>query len=124
MPMKRDLYPVDWEARSLRLREQAGWRCVECGRDCVRADEDWYEFVMRQSWTIAEAIAAAAHPMRYRLTAAHVNHDPQNDAAELRAWCAPCHARYDLAQINRKRLISRERAGQLTLGFEVKPHEI
>lgn len=35
---------------------------------------------------------------RYVLTVAHPNHDPENPDAELRAWCAPCHCRYDLRQ--------------------------
>lgn len=31
MPMKRKLYPPDWNAISRRIRERAGWKCEQCG---------------------------------------------------------------------------------------------
>ena len=42
-------------------------------------------------------------------------HDPWNPNARLKAFCAPCHCRYDLAQMDRKRMIKREYLGQLNL---------
>lgn len=115
MPMNRARYPDDWDLTALSVKQAAAWKCQSCGRPCRQPKEDWFDFLLRQSWTIGEAIAAARHPRRYVLTTAHVNHDPENPQAELRAWCAPCHARYDLKEMGRKRAIACELKGQLTL---------
>lgn len=39
MPMRRDAYPVDWEAIALRHKEAAGWRCQDCGMQCRKPGE-------------------------------------------------------------------------------------
>ena len=114
MPMDRDRYPDDWELTALSVKQSAAWKCQSCGRPCRQPKEDWHDFLFRQPWTIAEAIAAALHPQRYTLTTAHINHDPENPQAELRAWCAPCHARYDLKQIRRKRASDRKQKGSIS----------
>jgi hypothetical protein len=47
---------------------------------------------------------------------AHLDHSPKNcDRSNLRALCAPCHCRYDLSQMARKKRLKAERLGQLTL---------
>lgn len=77
MPMQRGLYPSNWEAIALAVKEAAGWRCQQCGKQCRRPGE--------------------RHDTHRRtLTVAHLDHDPVNCAREnLQALCAPCHLRYD-----------------------------
>jgi hypothetical protein len=52
---------IDPSTRSTALK------CQSCGRACRHFSEDWHDFLFKQPWTIAEAIAAAAHPQRYTL---------------------------------------------------------
>jgi hypothetical protein len=115
MPMEKARYPGDWTAIARGVKRRAGWCCEECGKACLLPGEDWFDFCVRQGWTVGEAIAASQHPKRYELDAAHVNHDPENPEAELVAWCNPCHCRNDLAAIKRKQWLNRERHGQLHL---------
>lgn len=115
MPMQRDRYPKDWDQIARRIKRSANWHCEACDRPCLLPGENWADFVIRMSWTVAEAIAHAAHPVQFVLTTAHPNHDPENPDAELKAWCASCHARYDLRQMGRKQMLKRERTGQLNL---------
>lgn len=57
-----------------------------------------------------------AFPRRWLLTVAHLNHIPGDCAhANLKAFCNPCHCRYDLQQMSRKQLLKRERHGQLRI---------
>jgi hypothetical protein len=76
MPMLRHLYPADWEARALRVKVRADWRCERCGKQCRRPGEPF-------------------DTHRRTLTVAHLDHDPENPKARLEAMCAPCHLRYD-----------------------------
>jgi hypothetical protein len=56
------------------------------------------------------------HPTRWVLTVAHLDHRPENcDRSNLKALCAPCHCRYDLSQMARKKMLKLERLGQLSL---------
>lgn len=121
MPMKRDRYPKNWEQIARRTKQSANWHCEACGKPCLLMGEDWLDFILRLGWNVGEAIAAAAHPTRHVLTTAHPNHDPENLEAELRAWCAPCHCRYDLAQMPRKKRLELERRGQLTIDLLTAP---
>ena len=121
MPMDRSLYPDDWEAIALRVKTAANWTCQQCGKPCRRPGESEGELVERieldrSHWALElwEAIVLSKLT-RFTLTTAHPNHDPENPSAELRAWCAPCHGRYDLKAIHTKRMLKRERLGQLTL---------
>lgn len=119
MPMNRKLYPANWEAIALQVKQRANWTCENCGKQCRRPGENLLKFCDRiRTQRISECPVVAealTYPQRYTLTVAHLNHDPGNPDAELRAWCAPCHCRYDLAQMGRKRRIKREQDGQLTL---------
>lgn len=76
MPMDRARYPKDWEATALAVKEAAGWKCQACGAQCRRPGEPF-------------------DTHRRTLTVAHLDHDPENPAARLAAYCAPCHLRYD-----------------------------
>lgn len=112
--MDRRLYPADWDAIARQVKREAGWCCEGCGTPCLLPQEDWLDFIRRMDWTLAEAIAA--RPGQYKLTVAHLDHIPKNcDRSNLRAWCAPCHCRYDLRQMARKQQLKRERKGQLRI---------
>lgn len=77
MPMERWRYPKNWDEIATRVKEEADWKCEECGRTCRRPGEP-----------------LVSH--RYTLTVAHLNHVPEDCRREnLRALCAPCHLRYD-----------------------------
>lgn len=80
MPMKRHLYPKDWEAISARIRERACNCCEWPG--CGLAN--------------GQMIKGKRGPYRVVLTVAHLDHNPANCAEDnLRAWCQPHHLRYD-----------------------------
>ncbi len=109
MPMQRALYPPDWEAISLGIRERAGWQCEGTPRhpDCRAAN-------------------GKPHPDTGSvvvLTVAHMDHDKaHNDPANLRALCQRCHLDWDLehhmANARRTRAINRA-AGNPALPLEV-----
>lgn len=125
MPMDRSLYPANWEEIALKVKRKARWTCHKCRRPCrkpgesiaalanrVREWPDAYEEVSKGldfgDWVFKRG--------RFVLTVAHLDHRPSNcKPRNLRAWCAPCHCRYDLEQMERKKLIKRELAGQLNL---------
>ena len=77
VPMERWKYPPDWERIAREVKDEAGWRCEQCGKQCRRPGEPF-------------------DTHRRTLTVAHLDHDPANCRREnLRALCAPCHLRYD-----------------------------
>ena len=76
MPMERWRYPDDWEKRAREVKEAARWSCRRCGKKCRKPGEPF-------------------DTQRRTLTAAHVDHDPENKDARLTALCVPCHLRYD-----------------------------
>lgn len=77
MPMRRELYPEDWEEIAFRIKEKAGWKCQNCGKQCRRPGEP-------------------LDTHKRTLTVAHLNHIPEDCRDEnLRALCAPCHLKYD-----------------------------
>ena len=100
MPVDWNDYPPDWREIALAVKESAGWRCEECGRQCRRPGEPF-------------------DTHRRTLTVAHLNHDPMDcRRGNLRALCAPCHLRYDAghhAETRRARA-DRER-GQERMAF-------
>jgi len=136
MPMDRSLYPDNWEEIALAIKTAADWTCQECDRPCRRPGESDGDLIGRicrdyPGWSkdLSEAEADEEFGLvevwklaRFTLTAAHVNHDPSNPAAELRAWCSVCHCRYDLKAIATKKRLKRERLGQLTLVLEGDRH--
>ncbi len=121
MPIDLSRYPTNWSQMARDVKRRVYWTCQLCSKPCLLKGEDWSDFVRRAGFTVAEAIAASHHPKRYELDAAHVNHDPENLDADIRAWCNPCHCRYDLAQLRRKQHLNAERHGQLHLGAIAPP---
>lgn len=102
MPMKRHLYPPDWEAISARTRQRAGDKCEFCGVPngavIVRRASDpsqWQDATVEDAW-MEDADFADSKLITIVLTVAHLDHNPANCADDnLRALCQRCHLRYD-----------------------------
>lgn len=105
-PEKRALYPSNWKAISAGIRERAGNRCEGS-----------------PAYPDCRAQNGEPHPItesRVILTVAHLDHAPQNCAADnLKAMCQRCHLTYDAAHHAQSaaatRRARREAAGQPTL---------
>lgn len=122
MPMQRDLYPEDWAAIAHMVKHESNWTCEQCGKECREPDEDLIDFIIRTSGGRHSKAdyERLRHPQKFTLTAAHLDHIPANcDRSNLRALCAPCHCKMDLKAMGRKKMLKRERSGQLTLDFKV-----
>ncbi len=78
-PMQDDIYPADWKLRAAACLSRAGYRCEDCGTP---------HGVLRIG-------KKSKSPYIVYLHAAHVNHDPENPQAELRALCPSCHLKHD-----------------------------
>jgi hypothetical protein len=128
MPMDRSLYPVNWNTLASAIKTEVGWTCEDCGRPCRRPGEDIADFIERTEGTafgsdLFEDVLDDEHGIvsifkrgRFTLTVAHLDHIPAHcDRSNLRAWCAPCHCRYDIKAMATKRRLKLEREGQLTL---------
>lgn len=122
MPMNRRLYPDNWDALALQVKNEANWICENCGRQCKRTSETWCEFINR---VVPKVHCQFSHdllnemsskPTRFVLTTAHLDHEPSNCSRDnLKAWCSVCHCRYDLKAMQQKKMLQRERQGQLRL---------
>ncbi len=101
MPMNRALYPPDWEEIALAVKERAGWKCQECGKQCRRPGEPF-------------------DTQRRTLTVAHFpDPDPMNVSDEnLIALCAPCHMRRD-APLHGKRAAATRYAKRNSLNLKL-----
>lgn len=89
MPMRRSLYPSDWEKISLRIRERDGWRCKFCG-----------------------AANGEPHPITGSIVVLTVAHHPDPDPmnctdSNLQALCQSCHNRLDAPMRARNRRAKR-----------------
>lgn len=129
MPWNRKLYPKNWDAIALAIKEQAGWNCQQCGRPCRKPKEKDWELIDRVEadprWApdLTQVVDSdefgevEVHKLgRFTLTVAHLNHRPEDCRPEnLKALCSVCHCRMDLKAIPLKRQIKAERLGQLTL---------
>ena len=126
MPMDRSLYPDNWDELALAIKTEANWCCTECGRPCRQPGESPEDAIARiersnhpkvsELWDVVEDAEPVARLGRFKLTVAHLDHEPGNcDRNNLKALCAPCHGTYDLKQMGRKRVLKAERAGQLRL---------
>ena len=139
MPWNRALYPDNWDEIARQVKEESDWCCEQCGRPCrepgesiddfeERLDGDlrymsegsplrWIDDLYESVFSEADGFEAdVMKPQRFTLTVAHLDHQPENcDRANLKALCAPCHCRYDLSQMARKKQLKAERLGQLTL---------
>lgn len=130
MPMNRALYPPDCEAIALQIKEAANWQCQQCGKPCRKSHVDWDEFAdwletNYPDWYglsfkyVADDESGewgyVAQPVRFCLTVAHLNHQPEDCRPEnLKALCAPCHLRYDTSQMKLKKRLKAERLGQMS----------
>lgn len=113
MPMNRAWYPQNWEFTALAIKQEVNWTCEGCGKLCRQPGEALAEFAQRIQVPLSEV---QAHPKRWELGVAHLDHVPSNcQRSNLRAWCTPCHCRYDLKQMPRKQRLKREREGQLRI---------
>lgn len=88
MPMKRELYPVDWEAIATAVKGAADWTCQQCGRQCRRPDELFDSHV--RTLTVAHLYPA--------------DHAPDAPVVCVAALCAPCHLRLDAPRKARQRI--------------------
>lgn len=93
MPMDKTRYPANWGEIAAAVKEAAGWKCAECGKQCRRPGEK------------LDTPGKAGH--QFTLTVHHINHQPEDCRPEnLVALCAPCHLRADAkhhAESRRKR---------------------
>ena len=105
-------YPKNWKQTSLEVRTAANWQCQHCERQCRKPGETISDFIARTSY---EQTKVEAHPQRWALQTAHLNHDPENEDAELIALCVTCHRQYDNRQMAKIRALERERHGQLSV---------
>ena len=70
MPMDRSRCPADWDAIARRVKDEAGWWCEGCGKQCRRPGEPF-------------------DTHRRTPTVAHLDHDPTNCRRDnLAALCA------------------------------------
>ncbi len=79
-PPRRANYPPNWRQLARQCKERAGWRCEQCGisHGMLRFSKAGKLYIVY-------------------LAAAHLNHDPRNPNASLRALCQRCHMQYDAA---------------------------
>lgn len=107
MPWQVELYPKNWDELAAACKERAGWKCEQCG-------------IAHGTELIGEKRGNA---YKVRITAAHIDHDPENPNPRLMALCEKCHLRYDryLHGANARRTHYRKiveamkNAGQMTL---------
>ena len=127
MPMDLSLYPKNWATIAYSVKEAAGWQCQECGRDCVKPGENPLNFAKRVLHTVQPEIGFVgmrslgelfAHPQKWVLNACHLDQNPaNNEPANLRAMCCPCHLKFDSSSQQRtvRDRVKLERQGQLLL---------
>ena len=91
MPMDKKRYPTNWKDIAKKIKDEAGWKCQQCGKQCRKPGEPF-------------------DTHKNTLTVAHLNHTPEDIRPEnLKAMCAPCHLRYDAkhhAETRRKKYTS------------------
>lgn len=86
MPMDKSKYPGDWDAIAVEIKEQAGWKCQNCGKQCRTPGERF-------------------DTHRRTLTVAHINHVEMDCRPEnLVALCPACHLKYDQMRRRLQRL--------------------
>lgn len=77
MPWNPKRYPDNWDELAWACKRSASWQCEQCG-------------IADGMWRIGRN--GAYH---VRLTAAHLDHDPENPNPRLMAMCQDCHLKYD-----------------------------
>lgn len=113
MPIDYRDYPSNWltEIRP-RILARAGGCCENCGLP----DGAFAERYADGSYHVVDAMHAetisleGGKVIRVVLTVAHLDHDRTHNADDnLRAWCAPCHLRYDAEHHARNAAATRRR---------------
>lgn len=94
MPMVSDLYPTDWDAIALAVKEGADWICGECGLQCRRPGEPF-------------------DTHRRTMSVAHYDSDYASAEIFVVALCSRCHNRLDVAYRLRNRRINSRLRSQL-----------
>ncbi|MCT7986476.1 HNH endonuclease [Laspinema sp. A4] len=93
-------YSKDWQQIALTIKEQAGWRCAKCSRQCLRPDDDITGLTKSERTKIT-------------LTVHHHNRTPEDNRPEnLIALCTTCHLACHIRQQ------SNITPGQLSFEFE------
>jgi len=111
-PENRGLYPPDWDAISLAVKEAAGWRC-ECLGECGRGTHEG----RCPNRNNEPAYGTGSQVI---LTTAHLNHTPQDcGRANLRAMCQGCHLHYD--QDHHAATRAATRAAELAASMDMLP---
>lgn len=111
--MKRELYPANWRAISLAIRERSGGAC-ECTGQCGAEHDDGRcgapngALIVRhleRPWEWREhnchsvCLGELCPGRKVVLTVAHLDHDPShNDPSNLLALCQRCHLVLDAGQ--------------------------
>ena len=110
MPIRKSDYPPDWDAISIQVRTEAGWKCEWCqapGDKVVRRfpGGSWAEVEqIRAEPTAALEETAGMTWKRLKfhgltkivLTVAHLDRDStNNDRENLACLCQQCHLNYD-----------------------------
>lgn len=91
MPVDWSKYPANWDEIAGEVKDQAGWKCEQCGKQCRLPGESF-------------------DTHKRTLTVAHINHVEMDCAPEnLVALCPKCHLAYDetrkkLQRLARKRI--------------------
>ncbi|GAB4427933.1 MAG: hypothetical protein Kow0031_08070 [Anaerolineae bacterium] len=113
MPFKRELYPKNWKAISLAIRERDGWRCAWCG---AKNREP-------HPVTGSTVVLTVAHLGTPKPDGTPGNKRDKMDVRpeNLAALCQRCHLNFDrdehianAAETRRRRKI---KAGQMVLPF-------
>lgn len=110
MPIKRELYPVDWEAISRRVRAEANQICEWCGKPNGKivtviplmpgtwwdAQLDMWRDSCGAPAAVVEGSLLPTKQIRIILTVAHLDQNPSNnDRFNLAALCQRCHLVHD-----------------------------
>jgi 5-methylcytosine-specific restriction endonuclease McrA len=117
MPMKRELYPKNWEEIALAVKNENNWTCAQCGKICRKPGERLALFCKR----INEWRVVAKQPQSFMEAYADY---PDRDSANctrdnLIALCAHCHLKLGIKQHTQSRktnqIEQQETAGQLNI---------
>lgn len=113
MPIRAEqkaLYPKDWKAISLRIREREGQKCKTCkapNGQIVWRSADGAKYMLERGEVFSSVDGEylgmckgseynGGNMVKIVLTVAHLDHDPtNNDDANLAALCQKCHLTYD-----------------------------
>ncbi len=121
MPMDKARYPANWTAIATAIKDKAGWSCEFCGKPCRHQGEKVFAFLCRidDVWIekmvddIGDPDEVQIKPQRFTLTVAHLDQNPSNNnPANLKALCAPCHLAHDAQYLAYNKMRKKERNGQ------------